>query len=257
MVIDFSRYSPVQIGPVVKVAEVTRENFNGEFLVGGATNTLISPTPPRLGILGEEYRQIEWEGKFLKVGGGVRNRHLYNFAKRHNLGGFEFLRQLPGTIGGSLKMNAGVKGEVISSQLVAVELLEGWIPVEELQFWYRGSSIEGPIFRALFQISRGYSRELDQKLVELRRNQPKGPSLGSVFKNPPGGFAGKLIGEAGLKGRRIGGILISPIHGNFFINAGNGTYSDYLRAVELARREVFRQFGVELELEIKILDKNF
>jgi UDP-N-acetylmuramate dehydrogenase len=139
--------------------------------------------------------------------------------------------------------------------LVAVELLEGWVPVEELQFWYRGSSIGGPIFRALFKILRPYDRELDRKIVELRRNQPKGPSLGSVFKNPPGGFAGKLIEEAGLKGRRVGGILISPLHGNFFINTGGGTYSDYLRAIELAQREVLRQFGVELELEIKILDR--
>jgi UDP-N-acetylmuramate dehydrogenase len=253
MVIDFSRYSSIKIGPVVEVKEITPENFEGEYLIGRATNTLISPTPPPLGVLSREFDFIRLDGDLLRVGGSVKNRHLYNFARKHNLGGFEFLRNLPGSVGGSLKMNAGVKEWEISKNLVALKGYDGWHDRKEFQFSYRSSTIETPIFEAIFKITHPYRREIDNHIRQLRKNQPKGASLGSVFKNPPGDYAGRLIEKVGLKGYRIGGVEISPIHANFFINVGGGTFSDMMKLIELAQSRVMKHFGVQLELEIKIV----
>ena len=255
MVIDFSRYSFIKIGPIVEVKEITPSNFEGEYLIGGATNTLISPTPPPLGVLSREFDFIRLEGNLLRVGGRVKNRHLYNFARRHNLGGFEFLRNLPGSVGGSLKMNAGVKGWEISKNLLALKGVKGWHDKSDFHFAYRTSSIETPIFEAIFKITRPYSWEIDSQIRQLRRNQPKGPSLGSVFKNPPGDYAGRLIEKAGLKGYRVGNIVVSPLHANFFINLGGGKFEEMLQLIEIVRKRVFKQFGIMLELEIQIVER--
>jgi len=253
MIIDFSHYSPIKIGPVVEVKEITPTNYQGEFIIGGATNTLISPTPPPLGILSSQFRFIYLDKGVLRVGGATPNRHLYNFAREHDLGGFEFLAQIPGTIGGTIRMNGGIKGYEIGNRVIAVQGVDGWTEKEKLGFRYRDSSIDFPIFEAILNWEGKFNWKLDERLKELRKNQPKGPSLGSVFKNPPGDFAGRLIEKAGLKGYQIGGIMVSPVHGNFFINVGNGTFEDMVALIKLVQRRVFNRFGVQLIPEIKIL----
>lgn len=99
---------------------------------------------------------------------------------------------------------------------------------------------------ALLATAEGYT-------AHRKRTQPPGASLGSMFKNPPGDYAGRLIEAAGLKGTQIGGVIISPLHGNFFVNTGGGTAADYLGLVRLAQESVRAQFGVDLELEVEVI----
>ena len=251
-IIDFSKFSSIKIGPKVKVKLIDEFNYNNEFLIGRATNTLISPNPKNIGILSDKYKFIEYKNGYLKVGGKVKNRVLYNYCKKNNLGGFEFLAHLPGTVGGSIKMNAGVKEEEISNNLVAIKT-DKLRDKNEFNFTYRYSDINSPIFEAVFEIKRDYDPLLDEKLKNLRANQPKSPSLGSVFKNPKGDFAGRLIEKAGLKGKIKGGIQISPIHANFFVNIGNGCFEDMIYLINLTKKRVFEECGIKLKEEIKII----
>jgi len=252
-IIDFSKFSSIKIGPKTKVKIIDENNYNNEFLIGRATNTLISPNAKNLGILNKRYKFIEIKNGYLKVGAKVQNRVLYNFCKKHNIGGFEFLAHLPGTVGGSVKMNAGVKEYEISDNLTALKTLFGVKEKKEFEFNYRHSNIKEPVFEAVFDIKRKYNPLLDEKLKNLRANQPKEPSLGSVFKNPKGDFAGRLIESVGMKGIAKGGIKVSEIHANFFVNTGNGTYDDMLYLINLTKKRVYEKFGVELKEEIKII----
>ena len=248
-IIDFSKFSSIKIGPKLKIKIIDEFNYSEEFIIGRATNTLISPNAKNLGILSDRYNFIEYKNGYLKVGGKVKNTKLYHFCKKNNLGGFEFLANLPGSIGGSIKMNAGVKNEEISKNLVSINGKEK----KEFIFKYRYSNINEPVFEAVFEIKRDYDPKLDEYLKNLRTNQPKEPSLGSVFKNPKGNYAGRLIENAGLKGLKKGGVKISEIHANFFVNTGNGTFEDMIYLINLAKKRVFEKFGVKLEEEIKII----
>jgi UDP-N-acetylmuramate dehydrogenase len=253
MIIDFSKFSSIKIGPKKEVKIINEDNYNGEFLIGRATNTLISPDANNLGILDDRYKFIKIEKGYLKVGAKVKNRVLYNFCKRNNIGGFEFLSKLPGTIGGSIKMNAGVKEEEISNNLLLIKTTKGWIEKKDISFSYRFSDIKDPVFEAVFEIKRNYDPLLDLKLHNLRKNQPKEPSLGSVFKNPKGDFAGRLIEAVGMKGMKKGGIKVSNIHANFFVNIGGGTFEDMTFLINEAKKRVYENFGIKLEEEIIII----
>ena len=146
-------------------------------------------------------------------------------------------------------MNAGVKEEEISNNLLAINGKDK----NNFDFSYRNSSINEPVFVALFEIKRNYDKKLDEYLKNLRKNQPKEPSLGSVFKNPKGDFAGRLIEKVGMKGKVKGGIKISEIHANFFINIGGGTFEDMMFLINEVKKRVFEEEGIKLELEIKIV----
>jgi UDP-N-acetylmuramate dehydrogenase len=252
-IIDFSKFSSIKIGPKIKIKIIDEYNYNYEFLIGRASNTLISPNAKNLGILSDRYKFIEYKNGLLKVGAKTKNRIFYNFCKRNNIGGFEFLAHLPGTIGGSIKMNAGVKDEEISNNLVAIKTINGWIEKKDIKFDYRFSDINEPVFEAVFEIKRNYDHKLDEYLKNIRSNQPKEPSLGSVFKNPKGDFAGRLIEAAGLKGEKKGNIQISKVHANFFVNLGNGTFEDMIYLINLAKKRVYEKFGINLKEEIKII----
>jgi len=250
--IDFKKFSSIRIGPKLKVKIIDEENYNNEFLIGRATNTLISPTAKNLGVLSDKYKFIEYKNGYLKVGGKVKNRVLYNYCKKNNIGGFEFLAHLPGSVGGSIKMNAGVKNEEISNNLITLKT-DTLRKKEEFIFDYRYSNINSPVFEAMFEINRKYNPLLDENLKNLRTNQPKAPSLGSIFKNPKKDYAGRLIEKVGLKGKIKGGIQISEIHANFFVNIGNGTFEDMIYLIHLTKKRVFEEFGIKLEEEIKIV----
>ncbi|MRJ02168.1 MAG: UDP-N-acetylmuramate dehydrogenase [Epsilonproteobacteria bacterium] len=250
--VDFARYSSIKIGPKVDVV-VIREidpDFDSFFIVGGANNLLVSPTPPPLALLGKEFDYIRWEGDRLVVGGGTSTGRLLSFAKSHNIGGFEFLAKLPGKIGGAIKMNAGLKGYEIGDLLLSVRTARGTIPKEELDLGYRRSGIKEIVYEALFQVREGYREGLRRELLKLRSNQPKEPSAGSCFKNPPNDYAGRLIEAVGLKGARIGGAAFSPIHANFLVNMGGATFEDARKLMELAQKRVYEEFGIWLEEEI-------
>ena len=186
--------------------------------------------------------------KYLKVGAKISNRKLFNFAKKHNLAGFEFLAKLPGSIGGSVKMNAGMKSFEISDNLVAIN----GIDKSNFKFNYRETNINIPIFEVWFEIKEGFRENLLDRFIQMRKNQPNLPSLGSAFKNPQNDYAGRLIEAVSLKGVKFGDVGFSEKHANFLVNYGNGKCKDVITALNEAKRRVFEEFGIKLEEESKL-----
>ena len=251
--IDFSKYTSVRIGGSFAVqilkddADFAEfESIAGGAIIGGGNNLLISPAPPHLAMLSEEFDRISLSGDVLSIGAATKSGKIYNFAKKQNIGGFEFLRNIPGTLG-------GLSGASISDSLLAVRLTRGWVERERISFGYRRSGIEEPILGAKFKISRSFDAELAADFAAKRANQPKGASFGSCFKNPPNDAAGRLIEAAGLKGYRVGSAKFSEQHANFIINFGGASFEDVIALINLAQSRVFEEFGIELETEVVVL----
>jgi UDP-N-acetylmuramate dehydrogenase len=246
MIIDFSKYSTILIGSKIDVKIVDENNYNNEIIIGRASNSLICSG--NIGILDDKYNFIEIKNGILRVGAKTSNRALYNFAKKNNISGFEFLSKLPGSVGGSIKMNAGMKSYEISNNLISINDKDK----NKFEFKYRYSNINEPIFYAEFEIKKGFNANLVEEFKNMRKNQPNLPSLGSAFKNPPNNFAGAMIEKVGLKGIKFGNVGFSEIHANFLVNYGNGSCEDVINAINEAKKRVFEEFGIKLKEEIKI-----
>ena len=247
MIIDFSKFSTILIGSKLDVKIINEDNYNNELIIGRATNSLVCGG--NIGILDDKYNFIEIKNGYLRVGAKTSNRALYNFAKKNNITGFEFLSKLPGSIGGSIKMNAGMKSYEISNNLVSINSKNK----DKFDFGYRHSHIDEPIFYADFEIKKGFNVKLVEEFKNMRKNQPKLPSLGSAFKNPLNDFAGRLIEKVGLKGYQIGGMAFSSIHANFLVNNDNGTFDEAIKLISLAKQKVKQTFDIDLQLEIIII----
>ncbi|MCX2682610.1 UDP-N-acetylmuramate dehydrogenase [Campylobacter sp. MIT 21-1685] len=258
MKIDFKKYSSVKIGTEFEVEVLDSLcEFDG-FIIGGANNLLISDAPKNLAILGQKFDFIELiehlqDCMIVKIGCATRSKTLYHFAKQQNLSGFEFLTKIPGLLGGLLKMNAGLKDETISKHLLSICTSQGEIFKEDIAFSYRSCPLKMPFFWAKFKLEFGFDFSKDTLLQQLRDNQPKGASFGSIFKNPKNNFAARLIEAVGLKGFCKNDAMISHQHANFLINKRNATFEDALYLIELAKKRVFEEFGVGLEEEVIIL----
>ena len=181
--------------------------------------------------------------------------------------GLEWAIGIPGSVGSVIVNNAGAHGGCIADVLRRVQVLSTdgttttW-DVKDLGLTYRSSCLKGRhgaevILSAEFALTRASRTAISHRLAEFiehrRRTQPTDPSLGSMFKNPPGDYAGRLIDRAGLKGTQVGGAMVSPVHANFFVNTGQSTAADFLALIELVREAVRQRFGVELELEIELV----
>jgi UDP-N-acetylmuramate dehydrogenase len=254
--IDFSKYSSIKIGQPTEVLMIEEgdEIPHDRYLIGGANNLLVSPAPPPLMMLSKDYANIkEEEEGMLIIGAATPTGRIVSYAKKHDIAGFEFCAKLPGTLGGMLAMNAGVKEHEIFNILHAVKIEGRWVKTEDIKHGYRFAQLNGIATHAKFQIKKGFDQELLHTLLTLRSNQPHLPSAGSAFKNPPGDYAGRLIESVGLKGMKKGDMQWSDIHANFLVNLGEGTYEDALYLINLAKERVQKQFGITLQEEIKIL----
>ncbi|MBN1218781.1 MAG: UDP-N-acetylmuramate dehydrogenase [Anaerolineae bacterium] len=195
---------------------------------------------------------------------------LPNFARRcarRGLSGLEWAVGVPGTIGGAVVNNAGAYGSDMAHSLVRAELLspdgeQVWQPVGWFDYDYRTSKLKGRekgwiVLRAELEMAFAPVAEVKARVdifnAQRRASQPPGATSGSMFKNPPGDYAGRLIEAAGLKGHRLGQAQISPIHANFFQNLGGASAAEILRLIEMAQETVRARFGVELELEIEVM----
>lgn len=253
-IIDFSKYSTIKIGSKREVFIIDEIGDYSDFrIVGNASNLLISPEANNLAILSKRFDYIKVENSHLFVGAKTSNGKLFSFCRQNSIAGFEFLSHLPGGVGGTLKMNAGVKSYEIFNNLVALKTAKGYIDRDKIDYGYRYSSIDEVIYEAVFKIEKGFSEELFYSLKNLRANQPKEPSAGSCFKNPQNDFAGRLIEAVGLKGFCLNGASFSEIHANFLVNLGSATYEDALSLIELAKTRVFESFGIELKEEVVII----
>ena len=199
------------------------------------------------------------------VGAGVRLKEVCGFAAKAGLAGFEFLEGIPGSVGGSLRMNAGAMGSWIFDVVERVQFLDSEgilrdLPQSEFNFGYRkveeiseGMAL-GAILRSPENKDRDAIRECMDSYASARKaSQPREPSAGCIFKNPEGNFAGKLIDSNGLKGLKVGDAEVSTIHGNFIINRGEATSKDMIELVQIIRNSVLKESGYLLEPEVLLL----
>lgn len=253
--IDFSKYSSIKVGTPTEVLMIEKGDLppKDRYLIGGANNLLVSPNPPALMMLSKDFAFIEEEKDYLIIGAAMPTGRIVSYAKKHNISGFEFCAKLPGTLGGMLAMNAGVKTYEIFNILHSVKIDGHWILAEEIEHGYRFAKLDGLATEAKFKIKKGFDSQLLEELINLRSNQPHDPSAGSAFKNPQGDYAGRLIEAVGLKGVKKGNMAWSEVHSNFLVNLGGGTFEDAKYLIELAKKKVLDRFNITLQEEIKIL----
>jgi len=253
--IDFSKYSSIKVGQPTEVLMIEKDDAlpTDRYLIGGANNLLISPTPPPLMMLSKDFAFIEEEEGYLTIGAAMPTGRIVSYAKKHDISGFEFCSKLPGTLGGMLAMNAGVKSYEIFNILHAIKIDGKWIQLEDIEHGYRFAKLNGIATEAKFKIRKGFDAQLLNELLNLRSNQPHDPSAGSAFKNPEGDYAGRLIEKVGLKGARKGNMQWSDVHANFLVNLGNGSFEDAKYLIDLAKEKIFDECGITLTEEIKIL----
>jgi len=253
--IDFSKYSSIKIGPILEVAQIESEDEldTKGYLIGGCNNMLISNTPPPLKMLGKSFDFIELKESILRVGCATKTGRLLSFAKKNDIANLEFIAKLPGTIGGMVAMNAGVKDKEIFNIIKRIKIGSKWIDKEQIEYGYRYAKLGGIVTEVELEVKRGFNKILQDELNALRANQPKEPSAGSCFKNPDGDYAGRLIEAVGLKGKRVGNMAFSEVHANFLVNLGGGEFEDAIYLIELAKERIYKEFGVALVEEIKIV----
>jgi len=193
--IDFSKYSSFKLGPKVDVALLEDiKDYSKEFcIIGGANNLLVSNNPPKLMMLSKKYDYIKLKDSILTIGGSTPTGKIASFCKKNNIANFEFLSHLPGTLGGLVYMNAGLKEYEIFNNLISVKTCNWTKKKDDIEFGYRFTNIDSLIVEVTFQLTYGYDRNLVNSFQDMRKNQPKLPSAGSCFKNPKGDFAGRLM----------------------------------------------------------------
>jgi len=228
--------------------------------IGGGSNLLVRDG----GIRG-----VSLSTRNLRVQAGVSTGKLLSMATRWELGGVEFLGGVPGSVGGGLVMNAGTYlGEFkdVTVQVSSVRLADAELVRRDnarCGFVYRGSALppDEIVVESVVELRPRPRDEIaaDVRGLRARRNErePKKMSnAGSVFKNPPGDYAGRIIEVAGLKGTRVGGAECSPVHANWFVNTGGATAADMLELIDIAQTKVHAAHGVTLQLEWKIIGED-
>jgi UDP-N-acetylmuramate dehydrogenase len=216
------------------------------------------------------FETVEREGEdnpLVGAGAGSGIPDLLRFCRTQGLGGLEFLAGIPGTLGGAVAMNAGAFGHEIGERVQTVQVmtpggrLMQW-ERERLRFSYRSLAIDrGNVIlyvrlRTDPEDPETVGARIGRYLKHRKERQPLDyPSAGSVFKNPPGDHAGRLLEHAGLKGVRVGGAMISPKHANFIVNTGGATAADILELVRLAQTRVREKSGIQLEPEIHVVGR--
>lgn len=253
--LNLQSYTSIHIGPQVEVDLLESiEIIQPEtFLIGGGNNLLVSQTPPKMAMLSKKFDFLHVDQEGLHIGGATPSGKILSFAKKHDIAGFELMQKLPGTLGGMIKMNAGLKEWEVFNNLLAIKTPSGWIDKSKLEYAYRWTNIKEPIFEARFTCKAGFDQNLLEFFKKLRESQPKLPSAGSCFKNPKNNFAGRLLEEAGLKGFELGNMAFSASHANFLVNLGGGTFEEAITLINLAKKKVKEKSGVDLEEEIIIL----
>ena len=238
-------------------------------LLGGGSNVLVSDRGVRGVVVLNRAKGVRFHGgdqPSVTAESGVIFSNLANRCAVKGLSGLEWAATVPGTIGGAVYGNAGAFGGDMTGNLVWAELLtengREKFTAEQMGYGYRTSilkrgELDGIVLCAELRLSNStrdaVSTTIEQFGAHRKATQPPGASMGSMFKNPDGDYAGKLIEAAGLKGTRIGNAEISPVHGNFFLNHGATRAEDIRALIELVIKTVKEKQGVGLELEVELV----
>ncbi len=274
---------------LVSAVTLARQHHIPVFMLGSGANLLISDSGIRGLVIENRAGRVDFpapsevEGQSqvnIMAASGAVLPNLARRCARRGLSGLEWAVGVPGTIGGAVVNNAGAYGSDIAHNLARAELLSPtgerlWQPVEWFEYGYRTSRLKKKsvassqmtavggqgegwiVLQAELHLTPTPVTEIKARLDEFNRrrkaSQPPGATIGSMFKNPPGDYAGRLIEAAGLKGYRIGQAQISTIHANFFQNLGGATATEVMGLIQMAQTAVATKFGIELELEIEVI----
>lgn len=274
-----SKYTTLRIGGAAEwmifpldVEDLQRAiNFANEqkmkiFVLGGGSNLLVADQ----GISGvvlnlsKGFNYVSFQDTQVVVGAGYSLPRLVAGAVSRGLTGLECTTGVPGTVGGAVRMNAGTRtagiGEVITSlKLIQEDGALRTLKRENLNFQYRESNLspDHVVLEINLALEKGDQQairaDIHRRLVNRKASQPLSyPNAGSIFKNPPGDYVGRLIEKVGLKGVRIGDAEISRLHGNFIINKGVAKAEEVVALIKIAKQKVFEETGIKLELEVRL-----
>lgn len=251
---------------LIEICNYCRKSNVKIFVMGNGSNLLVSDKGIRgVVIKSGNDNEITVDGTTITASAGTNLSAVCEVARKNCLTGLEFAYGIPGSVGGAVFMNAGAYGGEMKDVVVETRHLSnlkvGKFTKEQLDFGYRKSAYTGNdliITGVTLELKKGNYNEIDLKMKDLlnrrRTKQPLDkPSAGSVFKRPEGNFAGALIEQCGLKGKTVGGAMVSDKHCGFIVNAGGATASDVLDLVEVIKKTVLEQTGVNLECEIKTI----
>ncbi len=242
------------------------------FVLGEGTNLIVRDKGFRGVVLklSEGFKVITIEREtnenvYVTAQAGARLMRVVSFASEHSLTGIEFATGIPGSVGGAIAMNAGAFGREIKDVLHSMRVVTprrsiDQIERDQIHFTYRSANLPSGtiILESLFELQRGTRKEIaatiQENLSKRKKRQPLDlPSAGSVFRNPPGLFAARLIEEVGLKGYQIGGAAVSHRHANFIVNRGEATAGDVLSLISLIQKRVKAEKGIDLQPEIHVI----
>ena len=274
------------VSEFIQAVNLARQHNVPVFILGGGANLLISDAGVRGLVIENRSSRVDFSPQVdrepgqpvkLVADSGVALASLARRCAKRGLSGLEWAIGVPGTLGGAVVNNAGAYGRDMAHTLGRAEMLSPdgervWQPVEWFEYDYRTSKLKRQpsltpdgveeraawiILRAELQMTSAPVAEIEAQMSEFtarrKASQPPGATIGSMFKNPPGDYAGRLIETAGLKGYRIGQAQISPVHANFFQNLGGATAAEMLTLIKTAQETVKDKFGLELALEIEVI----
>lgn len=258
---------PEDESELVRLIQWCRDQGRKYLVIGKGTNVLISDKGIRAVVvdLSKGFAEIKFQATQCIAGAGAQVPKLVLECEKRGLGGLELFAGIPGSVGGALKMNAGCLGREFYHFVNRITVIDKGnlrvIPIEQLTVHYRHAPLfDDPEVIALsveLTLSPADVPALEmarkESLDKRKKSQPiSQPSCGSVFKNPPGDYAGRLIEACGLKGFRHGGASVSTVHANFVVNEGNATAADVLAVMNEIRKNVKEKFGVVLEPEVRL-----
>lgn len=252
---------------LIDLLKYLKESNINYFILGAGSNIIIDEYFDGAVIKLDGLRKIEVKDNIITSEAGAMMGALSCASMDHNLTGLEWAINIPGTVGGSIVGNAGAYKSEMFDSLIKIKVLDENLEIkelkkEEIKHTYRHTDLKGKnwiVLEATFKLEKG-NKEESLELVkdrQERRNKTQPldmPSAGSVFRNPEGDHAGRLIEEAGLKGYQIGGASVSTKHANFIVNTGNATSNDIKNLIELVHSQVKEKFNVDLVLEQEIID---
>lgn len=264
---------PANVHEVAAVVELCKKEKIPYYVLGNGSNILAGDLGFRGAIIQvgkkmSEFEILSQDGEqvHIKAQAGILLSTLARWIANQSLTGFEFASGIPGTLGGAVAMNAGAYGGEIKDCICCATVLDSngnitSLDKEELELGYRTSIIQKEdyiVLEAEFCLSKGDSFQIQERMVELQKKRKEKqpleyPSAGSTFKRPEGYFAGKLIEDSGLKGYRVGDIMVSDKHCGFVVNVGKGTAKDAHQLLQDVERKVWETFQVQLEPEVRFL----
>ncbi len=256
---------------LVQAAQAAWEQQLDLLVLGAGSNLLVSDRGFRGMVIHNRAREVKFrevvDSFIVRAESGMSLPTLARMCVLRGAAGLEWAATVPGSVGGAVVGNAGAHGADTAAVLRVADILQHKgniqkLTAEDLSLSYRSSRIKAApgksvVLAAEFGLERGDPDMLQSKVETFQRyrkqTQPSGASIGSMFRNPPNDYAGRLVESVGLKGARVGGAEISTLHANFFVNKSGARASDVYKLIDLARERVQRETGVELELEIELV----